>query len=610
MNNITNNTLDFANQELTRHLKLLNIEYMCTAILLLAGSDFEHNDSIHISIENGSGTIQGSNPRATLIGVYTFLDSIGFRFVAPGKDGTIIPQIHNIEALTCELEHTASLKHRGVCIEGSNSAENVYDFIDWLPKVGFNSFFIQFKNSNTFLERYYHHVFNPYLSIEEADYEHINAKIDQELNTRSLYYHKVGHGWTCDVLGLDTNGWDTFEEELPEETLEKMAMLNGERKLHMGIPSNTNLCYSNKAVQTEFSDIVIAYAKANPSVDYLHVWLADEPNNICECENCQKDILADQYIRILNLIDEKLIQEKLDTKIVFLLYQELLYPPLHEAFHNNDRFLLMFAPISRTFKKSYPDKIAFADLPEYKRNHMILPTNIEENLTCLSKWQEKFIGDSFVYDYPLGRAHYGDLGYVAIAKVISQDIKNLKNLGLNGYISCQELRVSLPNALPNYVMGKTLFNSAATFTDLVDEYYVACYEDDHKTVYTYLDTLSRLCDCDFINGKYKIAPTDTIANFEKALKLVADNRQLIDDLYRKYPNNTFYKILHFHNQYSAYLLKAVVEKCHGHDADANIEFDVFHRFVCNSEVDYQPYFDVYRVSEVCGKYTDLHPLEH
>ena len=107
---------------------------------------------------------------------------------------------------------------------------------------------------------------------------------------------------------------------------------------------------------------------------------------------------------------------------------------------------------------------------------------VTENLAFLRGWQRLFHGDSFVYDYPLGRAHYGDFGYVHIARVISSDIKQLHKMGLDGYISCQELRVSSPNALPNYVMGYTLFDESAdpvnvlvprTIPDWLPEEYVS-----------------------------------------------------------------------------------------------------------------------------------------
>ena len=40
--------------------------------------------------------------------------------------------------------------------------------------------------------------------------------------------------------------------------------------------------------------------KKEKDVDYLHVWLSDARNNICECSKCQKDLPSDQYVRILN----------------------------------------------------------------------------------------------------------------------------------------------------------------------------------------------------------------------------------------------------------------------------------------------------------------------
>ena len=118
----------------------------------------------------------------------------------------------------------------------------------------------------------------------------------------------------------------------------------------------------------------------------------------------------------------------------------------------------MFAPISRTFERSYADHGALPPLPAFRRNRIRLPETVEENLAFLRAWQERCRVDAFVYDYPLGRAHYGDLGYCAIARVIAQDIGALPELGLNGYCSCQELRAALPNAWPNYVMGRMLWD--------------------------------------------------------------------------------------------------------------------------------------------------------
>lgn len=122
---------------------------------------------------------------------------------------------------------------------------------------------------------------------------------------------------------------------------------------------------------------------------------------------------------------------------------------------------------------------------------MVLPVTIEENLTFLAKWQKIFDGNSLVYDYPLGRAHYGDFGYVSISKVLAGDIHHVKNLHLDGYISCQELRAFLPNGLPNYVMGYLTLDTEESFDSLMDEYFQAAYGSMADEVKEYLTRISQ-----------------------------------------------------------------------------------------------------------------------
>ena len=115
-------------------------------------------------------------------------------------------------------------------------------------------------------------------------------------------------------------------------------------------------------------------------------------------------------------------------RIVFLLYQEFYGRPKRSRFQNPDRFVLMFAPISRTFEESYQIRPEYGAVMPYRRNEIRLPVDLNENMAFLRAWQEIFHGDSFVYDYPLGRAHYGDFGYVRLAEVIGHDIERLGDM--------------------------------------------------------------------------------------------------------------------------------------------------------------------------------------
>ena len=471
-------TLAFAAEELEAYLtRMLPAEGADLTATLRAGDAADGRESFSIAMTESGGTITGSCPRGALLGVYDYLRRLGCRFLGPGRQCEIVPAIGRAQ-LAAAYEKRAAFRHRGVCIEGADSRENVLDFIDWLPKAGYNSFFLQFKNPYAFLKRWYHHERNPLRRPEPytaLDAEGDMALFEAAVRKRGLLLHKAGHGWTGEALGYEALSWDADATPLAEEKRPLAARIGGTRGLWRGTPANTNLCFANSRSADALASLVEDYARKNPAADYVHVWLADAFNNVCECEDCQKTTLSDQYVAVLNEIDRRLTAAGLDTRSGFLLDQELLWPPVRERLKNPGRFALMFAPISRTFEASYDLDGPEASIPVYVRNRIALPTGLRENLVFLRGWQRIFDGDSFVYDYPLGRAHYGDLGYIHIARVIGSDVRKLRRMGLDGYISCQELRASLPNALPNYVMGYTLLDEGADAETLIREYFQAAY---------------------------------------------------------------------------------------------------------------------------------------
>lgn len=581
------------------------------------------NDSFRVVMTAAGGVIAGNRPRSVLLGVYDYLHYLGCRFLMPGREGEYVPRI-TCEKLWADYEKTASFYHRGVCIEGADSFENVREFIDWLPKVGFNSFFLQFKVPYAFFARWYHHEQNPYREAESFTYEDARRcmkLLEAELKKRDLLLHKVGHGWTGEVLGYETGSWDAVKEPLKEPEKSFAALVDGVRGLYKGAPMNTNLCYHNHEAADRFAEKVTAYARENPEVDYLHIWLADEYNNVCECAKCRKTTVSDQYAALLNEIDRRLREKGLDTRIVFLLYQELLWPPVKERLHHPERFVLMFAPISRTFEKSYDIGQIPKKLPEYVRNRITLPTNLGENLAFLRAWQAQFAGDSFVYDYPLGRAHYGDFGYVHIARIIGGDIKKLRRMGLNGYISCQELRAALPNALPNYVMGRVLFEEQADVEALIGEYFEAAYGKKAKDAKAYLEALSALKCCDYLNGKGERVDAQMAERMRRIEEICGafEPEQYFQEIDTEdgtrescggsrldgngQPARLCWKLLAFHKEYILRLAGAMELLAKGRRQEAGEKWREMRRYLCSREDEFQPYLDVYRVLEVTQKYT-------
>ena len=598
-------TLSFAAEELRRYLARMVREENVFSVSLQVKNPAEFADCFTVEMDCSGGTITGSNPRSVLLGVYDYLHHLGCRFLTPIKETEVIPQI-SPEKLAASYSKKASFLHRGVCIEGANSIENVLDFIDWLPKVGYNSFFLQFKVPYIFLSRWYHHDKNPYAQPEAftmEDAEKCLKRFQQEMAKRDLLLHQVGHGWTGEVLGSRTVGsWNATNETLTPEKQPLAAMVKGKREFHMGIPANTNLCFSNPQTKGVFAEQVVAYAKQNPDVDYLHVWLADEYNNVCECDGCKETTISDQYVELLNEIDRRLEAENLPTRLVFLLYQELLWPAVKARLQNPDRFVLMFAPISRTFERSYDLTDVAEEIPAYVPNRITLPTNLGENLAFLRGWQKQFQGEGFVYDYPLGRAHYGDFGYLHIARIISQDIKKLHSMGLDGYISCQELRACSPNMLPNYVMGRTLWDETADVEALIQEYFEAAYPGAAQLAQEYLEELSELSSCDYLNGKGDRENPDIARRMGEIVNLCCQMELVLTAV----PEGAHWKALRHHNGYILRLAMAMRALASGKQEDSTRRYLNMREFICKTEPEFQSWLDGYRILEVTQKYTGFH----
>ena len=178
------------------------------------------SDEILIDIKGGCGRITASNEKALLIAVYRLLFELGCRFLFPGEDGEVIPTaILDENTLTVSVSDKASYRHRGMCIEGAVCYSHIYDMIDWLPKVGMNGYFMQFRTPAEFFKRFHNDNENPLMSpspVTDEDVTRMWARLEEEIARRSLDYHAVGHGWTCEPFGIVGTGWNVYDGEIDE----------------------------------------------------------------------------------------------------------------------------------------------------------------------------------------------------------------------------------------------------------------------------------------------------------------------------------------------------------------------------------------------------------
>ena len=271
--------------------------------------------------------------------------------------------------------------------------------------------------------------------------------------------------------------------------------------IFLGVPVCGDILKRTRSTKTQ---VKLETTEKSTNVDYLHVWLADWQRNHCECDECVKLRPSDHYVQLLNEIDRKLTDAGLDTKIVFLIYVDLLWAPIKERLNNPDRFVLMFAPITRTYSSSMASSKPFDGvLADYNRNNNKMPSSVSENIAHLKNWQKDFECDSFDFDYHYMWDHFKDIGHFGTDRVLFEDMKNLDKLGLNGMVSCQCIRAFFPHGLGMYCMAEALWNKNADFDNVTHKYFNAAFGDDGDIVSEYMKKLTTLSDPVYMRGEYE-----------------------------------------------------------------------------------------------------------
>ena len=599
----------FAARELARYTaemtgKVLSGIGLTVDPLLAYGSmDPRQDDLYTIDVCAGKGTIRGINGRSVLQGVYRFLRECGCVFVRPGKDGDSIPH-RSAQDCTVRLRCRPAHRFRAITIEGSVLLDQVLDLIDWSAKNGFNSYFTQFRHSNTFFERRYGRERNEFAAavrITDSEASAFVKQIASALKQRGMLFHAVGHGWTCESIGYEPRGWHTVPDgEIPDDVRSFLAQVGGRRKFHCDVPLNTQLCYSDPEVQKRIVCSVCDYAQDHPEVDFLHVWLGDGNNNFCECERCAQKSPHDWYVVILNRIDSELTARGLQTRIVFLLYNELLWPPVCERLHNPDRFVMMFAPISRSYTESFAGERyepgSRVELPVLRLNRNEFPAGVRDNLKFLYANYPYFSGDAFDFDYHLMWEPYKDLGGMQLADVIRKDVQALHDIGLNGLVSCQVQKIFAPHGFALYVMGHMLEDPSQSFESLKDTYFTAAFGSHVQSAYAALAVFEETGCAEYLRHACKEVDPACAERFRQGTEKLLSHADALRALGEAEPDRTValsLDILAYYCRLCSLYFVALAEKASGKEQEKQQAFCALHRFLFEQEEKYDAYIDSY-----------------
>ena len=622
INKITSHeTVDFAASELKKYLRMMQpnggdikIAYAPDAsegfrlglmqdfgLDVSDAEDADLDDILYIDADANGGIIAGDNPRSVLLAVYEFLRQNGCRWLFPGIDGEYVPMK---APSAVKYRFKPSMRYRGPCIEGATSQQVLLDTLDFMPKVGMNVFQMQFLVPTVFYTRHYTHNDNAKRAPEPLSNETMlqwKTACEAEMSKRGIQFHDVGHGWTVAPFGIDTSaGWENIDDSsLSEDAKKYLALYNGKRTLYKGIALNTQFCMSSPEARKKIASYIADYSAIHSNVDYIHVWLGDDHNNHCECEDCAKKSVSDWYIMLLNDIDDALAAKNLNTRIVFIQYTETTWAPVKEKINNPDRFTMMLAPISRSYTRTLTDK-KIDSLPPFVRNNATLPRDLDTYMAHYKEWRKTWGGSAFAFEYHFWRHQILEPSGMLLAKRIYEDVEAYKANGVDGIVACGSQRSYFPCGIAYYVFARKQYDISLSFEDIVKDYFACAFGDDWEKFVSYLYEIADIFGDKYLEGEESADTTKSrYYNPQRAEKLrkadivISKGRDLIKSHYNS-PDRiktVSVRILEEHADYFTLLAKAFALKADGKTVEALDVLAELQKHIDAKEIYTEPYFD-------------------
>jgi hypothetical protein len=445
--------------------------------------------------------------------VYRYLRENGCRWLYPGIDGDYVPMQ---DIVPVSYHKLADHRIRGFCDEGYTSQTNMLEAIEYYAKLEMNSLNLEFFIPMSYYSRYYSHWANDANRMPEPVSEQQvlqwRRMCETELDKRGMNQTGIGHGWTSRAFGFRENpnmnsaAEEQNEDDFPPETIEMLAMINGERKFFTKRPPFTQLCLSKPIVRSRVADCVVEYAKNHQNMTCIHFGFSDGKMNYCECPDCIKMRPSDWRNLILNEIDEKLDAAGIDTKISFSIYVDTLFAPQHTKLNNPKRFRMAYCPISRDYTSSITEDTVIPEPVPFVYNNWEIPTTTEQTYALLKEWQKVWKGDIYCYDYHFWRHQFLDPGAYQLAKRVYEDVRSLKLMGLCGMLEDGSQRSAFPNGFPVYIYAETLMNRDCDFEAVRADYFEHIYGEDWQKVDSILRRVSEAFDFAYMEGVRSVDP--------------------------------------------------------------------------------------------------------
>lgn len=403
--------------------------------------------------------ILGKTSRATLFGVYHYLQMLGVRWYFPGEENEYVPKREEIVIKGLNIKESPAFAKRGIVIDFDNTA--LYDWIDFMAKVKLNTLALHIQDISPM----------PTKAMDWLrDRTEVIKQIIRSLEKRGLDFSVEVHFFGSKFCTIDVD-----ELERSKNLLKEFLEL---------IPRQIN--------------------------DFF-LWPADRPLERCDCCQDHDLSLSDQVLIFMNRMLKVLRKIRPGAKLAFLQYFSTWQPP--KSVKPIDGVFLEIAPIHQCFSHSVCDPVC-----EINRNN-VLP-QIEEALDSFNPKEAQVLGywlDSSLF----GRGEFKELfgRLPQFGGIIKQDLNYYLKKGIRAITT---FAVGLDKDYFSTFTSPTVFQYAQLLwnpqTDLEPELVVFC-----KTFYGRSDLArvfelhERIDPKDFSDSAYMNKISGSIELVRKAL---------------------------------------------------------------------------------------------
>jgi len=279
---------------------------------------------------------------------------------------------------------------------------------------------------------------------------------------------------------------------------------------------------------------------------------------------------------LLNEIDAAFTKEGIDMRIAFALYVDTYFAPIKERLKNEKRFVMMYAPIKRSYSNSINENSVIPEqsIP-YVRNAWRSPSSTEEVAAFLRDWKKICKTPGYVFEYHWWLHQYYDPGHMTMARRIYEDVLSLKYLGLQGSVEDGTKRGFFPNGFSFYIYAETLMDRDCNYEEIREDYFKHIYGEDFAVVLRYLEKVSAAFDLSFMEGELSknerisfYYDPDRVPELQNVHEYTAEIRRQIS-LHMTMPTRpqtVSWRLLLDHAEYCDMLADCMIEKVQGRNA--------------------------------------------